>query len=76
MSQMPPQVASSQPVRALQMANGVRRARSMLKTRIAQGQLEAAEVILTCPSDSLSALLGGHIRPPSERGSRAARAHG
>lgn len=54
MSQMPPQVASSQPVRALQMANGVRRARSMLKTRIAQGQLEAAEVILTCPSEIAS----------------------
>jgi hypothetical protein len=54
MSEMPAQVPSLQPVRALQMANRVRRARSRLKTRIAEGQLEAAEVILTCPSDVAS----------------------
>jgi hypothetical protein len=54
MSEMPVRVANSQLVRALEMANRVRRVRSMLKTRIAQGQLEAAEVILTCPSEIAS----------------------
>jgi hypothetical protein len=44
----------SQPVRALQLANRVRRARSDLKTRIAEGELSAAEVILACPSEVAS----------------------
>jgi hypothetical protein len=43
-----------QPLRALQLANQVRRARSQLKARIADGQLPAAEVILTCPSEMAS----------------------
>jgi len=43
--------ASSQPAQALQLANRVRRARSVLKARVAKGQLAAAEVILTPPSD-------------------------
>ena len=38
-----------QPVRALQLANRVRHARAELKARVADGQLAAAEVILTCP---------------------------
>jgi hypothetical protein len=42
--------ASSHHAQALQLANGVRRARSVLKARVADGQLPAAEVILTCPS--------------------------
>lgn len=46
--------ASPQPVRALQLANRVRRARSVLKTRVANGQLAVAEVILTCPSEIAS----------------------
>lgn len=46
--------ASSQPARALQLANRVRRARSVLKTRVAKGQLAAAEVILTHPSEAAS----------------------
>jgi len=46
--------ARSQPARALQLANEVRRARSELKTRIADGQLSAADVILTCPSEIAS----------------------
>jgi hypothetical protein len=46
--------AHSQPARALRLANHVRRARSELKTRIADGQLSAAEVILTCPSEVTS----------------------
>ena len=45
---------SSQPVQALQLANRVRRARSMLKVRVAKGQLAAAEVILTSPSEAAS----------------------
>ena len=43
--------ASSQPMRALQQANRVRHARSLLKRRVADGQLPVAEVILTCPPD-------------------------
>ena len=46
--------ASSQPVQALQLANRVRGARSMLKARVANGQLAAAEVIQTCPSEAAS----------------------
>lgn len=43
-----------QSLRALQLANRVRRARSELKRQIADGQLPAAEVILTCPSEMAS----------------------
>jgi hypothetical protein len=43
--------ASSQSMQALQQANRVRRARSVLKRQVADGQLSPAEVILTCPSD-------------------------
>ena len=39
-------------MRALQLANRVRLARSELRARIADGQLSAAEVILTCPSEA------------------------
>jgi len=46
--------ASSQPAQALQLANRVRRARSVLKARVAKGQLAAAEVILTPPSEAAS----------------------
>jgi hypothetical protein len=46
--------SSQQPVQALQLANRVRRARSMLKTRVANGQLAAAEIILTPPSEAAS----------------------
>ena len=43
--------AHSQRARALQLANRVRRVRSELRTRIADGQLSAAELILTCPPE-------------------------
>ena len=46
--------ASAQPAQALQLANRVRRARSVLKARVAKGQLAAAEVILTPPSEAAS----------------------
>ena len=46
--------ASSQPAKALELANRVRRARSVLKARVAGGQLAAAEVILTCPPEAAS----------------------
>jgi hypothetical protein len=46
--------ASSLPAQALQLANRVRRARSVLKARVANGQLAAAEVILICPSEIAS----------------------
>ena len=44
--------ASSQSAQALQRANRLRRARSMLKARVADGQLAAAEVILNPPSEA------------------------
>jgi hypothetical protein len=46
--------AGSQPAQALKLANHVRRERAELKTRIADGQLSAAEIILTCPSEIAS----------------------
>jgi hypothetical protein len=46
--------ASSQPAQALQLANRVRRARSLLKARVADGQLAAAEVIMNPPSEAAS----------------------
>ena len=46
--------ASSQQVRALQLANRVRRARSMLKARVGNGHLAVAEIILTPPSEATS----------------------
>jgi len=45
---------SSQPAQALRLANRVRRARSVLKARVAGGDLAAAEVILTCPAEVAS----------------------
>jgi hypothetical protein len=54
MSKLTTAAACPQPVRALQLANRVRRARSELKSRIAEAQLSAAEVILTCPSEIAS----------------------
>ena len=43
--------ATSQPLQALQRANRIRIARSELKTRIAAGELSAAEMILSCPPE-------------------------
>jgi hypothetical protein len=40
---------ATQPMRALQLANRVRHTRAELKARVADGQLAAADVILTCP---------------------------
>jgi hypothetical protein len=54
MSAIRPAASSQQPVQALQLANRVRRARSMLKARVANGQLAAAEVILTPPFEAAS----------------------
>lgn len=58
MSETTTPAARSQSARALQLANRVRRARSKLKTRIADGQLSAAEVILTCPAEIASMSIG------------------
>jgi len=46
--------AGPQYMRALERANKVRLARAELKRRIATGELEAAEVILTCPWEAQS----------------------
>ena len=46
--------ATPQCVLALQRANRVRGARAALKTQIADGELAAAEVIVTCPAELAS----------------------
>jgi len=51
MSRLTTPAACPQALRALQLANQVRRARSEVKARIADGQLPAADVILICPSE-------------------------
>ncbi len=51
MTQMTRPAACTQPMRALELANRVRSARSELKTRIAAGELSAAEMILSCPPE-------------------------
>lgn len=52
MSEMTTRAVRPQPVRALELANRVRRARSELKARIADGQLSVADVVLTCPPET------------------------
>jgi hypothetical protein len=51
MSEMTTSAASPQLLRALELANRVRRARSELRTAIADGRVSAADVILICPSE-------------------------
>jgi hypothetical protein len=50
--------ASPQHMQALELANRVRLARADLKRRVATGQLEAAEVIVTCPWEAESMVIG------------------
>jgi hypothetical protein len=50
--------APPQRLRALEQANKVRLARAELKRRIAEGEISAAEVILTCPPEALSWPIG------------------
>ena len=47
-----------QRLRALERANAVRLARAGLKRRIAEGDISAAEVILTCPWEASSWSVG------------------
>lgn len=58
MSDIKTSATRSQRARALQLANRVRRVRAELRTRIADGQLSAAEVILTCPPEIASMPIG------------------
>lgn len=51
MTEMTTSAASPQPLRALELANRVRRARCELRTAIADGRVSAADVILICPSE-------------------------
>jgi hypothetical protein len=51
MTQMTTPDPCTQPMRAFGLANRVRSARSDLKTRIAAGEVSAAEMILTCPPE-------------------------
>ncbi len=57
---------SSQPVQALRVANRVRRARSELKARVADGRLAAADVIRGCPAEAAGMPIGQLLR--SQRG--------
>jgi hypothetical protein len=50
MSEIASSAASPQQLRALELGNRVRRARSELRTAIAEGHVSAADVILICPS--------------------------
>ena len=50
--------AEPQRLRALERANAVRLARAELKRRIADGEVSAAEVILTCPWEANSWTIG------------------
>lgn len=52
MTQTATQTQSPQRLRALEQANAVRLARAELKRRIAEGEVSAAEVILTCPEEA------------------------
>ena len=59
---MTPQTATRIPepqrLRALERANEIRLARASLKRRIALGDVSAAEVLLTCPSEAASWSIG------------------
>ena len=54
MSEKRTSAALSPSMRRLQLAGRVRRARSVLMARVANGQLAAADVILACPSEAAS----------------------
>jgi hypothetical protein len=47
-----PIARQAQPVRALERANEIRRARAQLKRRIGAGHMSAAEVLLDCPVEA------------------------
>jgi hypothetical protein len=51
MSEMRTLAASPQPWRTLELANRISRARSELRTAIADGRVSAADIILICPSE-------------------------
>jgi hypothetical protein len=59
---MTPQTATRAPepqrLRALERANEIRLARASLKRRIALGDVSAAEVLLTCPTEATSWSVG------------------
>jgi hypothetical protein len=59
---MTPQTATRAPepqrLRALERANEIRLARASLKRRIALGDVSAAEVLLTCPTEAASWSVG------------------
>jgi hypothetical protein len=50
--------ASPQHMRALERANQVRLARAELKRRVAQGEVDVAEVVLDCPWETESMAIG------------------
>ncbi len=45
-------LTAPQRLRALALANDVRRARSILKRRVAGGELDAARVVVACPREA------------------------
>jgi hypothetical protein len=65
---------TSQPIEALQRANHVRCARAALKRRIADGDVDVAEVILACPPEANRMPIQELLR--SQRGWGQTRCHG
>jgi len=58
MTQTATRTPEPQRLRALERANEIRLARASLKRRIALGDVSAAEVLLTCPSEAVSWSVG------------------
>jgi hypothetical protein len=58
MMETPTMTSEPQRLRALERANEVRLARAELKRRIAEGNVSAAQVILSCPPEASSWTVG------------------
>ena len=65
--------AEPQRLRALERANEVRLARAELKRRIAEGEISAAEVILSCPWEASSWTVGDLLMSQRRWGSARCR---
>lgn len=58
MAMKTPVARTAQPLRALELANQVRRERAELKARVADGEVTAADVVLTCPLEAAGMQVG------------------
>jgi hypothetical protein len=73
MDGLPTMTPGPQHLRALQRANRVRLARADLKRRIAEGELSAAEVILSSPWEASSMAIGDVLMSQRRWGSTRCR---